>query len=289
MTARALTHLTELADSYDIILSDIWGVLHNGIAVYPHVRSALAKARRAGKIIILITNSPRPKNEVIRQLEDFGMPADSYDGIVTSGDVTRALIANAPKRIFHIGPERDLSLFEGLDCELTEEHDARAIVCTGFFETQRAETPEDYLPLLQKLRGRDLPFICANPDIIVHIGKREIWCAGALARLYAQLGGRTLIAGKPHAPIYEEALARAAAKCGLPSAAAIDRSRVLAVGDGLLTDVKGAEDQRLDCLFIAGGIHMRDCGSDSAVNPQKLAAFLKKQGYAPKFYMRELA
>lgn len=289
MPLRPIAHLAELTDSYDIILSDIWGVLHNGISVYPNAAAALQKARAAGKLVILITNSPRPRQDVTGQLAGFGLPPAAYDGLITSGDVTRALLEQAPKKLFHIGPERDLSLFAGLDCELTEENEAQAVVCTGLYEQQSGEQPEDYRPLLQKLRGRNLPFICANPDIIVHIGGQELWCAGALAQIYAALGGRTQIAGKPHHPIYAAAYAQAAAKLGLPAGQKPDKSRILVIGDGMVTDIKGAANEGLDCLFIAGGIHIRAYSDGGAVNPQKLSAFMTKHGYAPAAYMRALA
>lgn len=289
MSLRPIRRLAELTPAYDIILSDIWGVLHNGIALYPQARQALTEARAAGKTVILITNSPRPAADVVRQIAALGLPREAYDGIITSGDVTRALIEEAPKRLFHIGPERDLSLFDGLDIELTEDYEAQAIVCTGLFEQKPNENPEDYRPLLQKLRGRNLPFICANPDIIVHIGEQELWCAGALARLYTELGGRTLIAGKPHAPIYAQALAQAAAARGLQSAAQIDKSRVLIIGDGLPTDIKGADNQGFDALFIAGGIHIRDYSENGVLNAAKLEQFLRKQGFSAAAFMPELA
>jgi len=290
MALHPVTYLAEIDNPYDIILSDIWGVLHNGVRVYPAAQAALAKARAKGKIIILITNSPRPAADVIAQLTGFGLPPGSYDGIITSGDVTRSLIEQAPRRLFHIGPERDLSLLAGLDCELVEDYEAQAVLCTGLFH-ETEENPEDYRPLLQKLRGRNLPFICANPDIIVHIGGRELWCAGALAQIYTQLGGRTLIAGKPHAPIYEAAYAQAAAKLGLPGSEAVDKSRILVIGDGIMTDIKGADSQRLDCLFIAGGIHIRDYGlhGGNGLDAAKLAAFMARHGYHPQYFMPALA
>jgi len=238
---------------------------------------------------ILITNAPRPAADVIAQVDSLGLPRDAYDGIVTSGDVTRALIADMPKKLLHIGPERDLSLFDGLDIELTEEYEAQAVICTGFYERDNEEDPENYLPLLRKLRSRNLPFVCANPDIIVHIGDRELWCAGALARLYEKLGGRTLIAGKPHAPIYAQALAKAAKARGLASAEAIDRKRVLVMGDGLPTDIQGANNQGLDCVFIAGGIHINDYSENGKINADKLAAFLAANGVSATAFMPELA
>jgi len=287
-TPQLLHHLSDIAHRYDVIFSDIWGVLHDGVEVYPAARNALETAHKAGKAIILITNSPRPSDKVIEQIAALGLPRAAYDGIVTSGDVTRALIADAPKKLFHIGPKRDLPLFDGLGAELVDEAQAQAVACTGLFH-EDSEDPENYRPLLQRLRARNLPFICANPDIIVHIGRQQLWCAGALARIYTELGGKTLIAGKPHHPIYEQAFILAAKKLGLSSPAGINKNRVLVIGDGLGTDIKGAENQKLDALFIAGGIHINDYSDNGGINPDKLAAFLKTENVSARYFMPELA
>ena len=164
-------------------------------------------------------------------MELMGITNESYDQIVTSGDVTRELIAEGPRKIFHLGPERELAIYDGLDVELVEEYEASAVVCTGLVDDE-IEKPEDYAEMLQRFRSRNLPFICANPDIIVERGTRLIWCAGALARDYTQLGGRTLIAGKPHNPIYVAAMQAAEELMGKP----VDKSRILAIGDGMLTE-----------------------------------------------------
>jgi HAD superfamily hydrolase (TIGR01459 family) len=139
------------------------------------------------------------------------------------------------------------------------------------------EKPEDYAELLRRLRARNLPFICANPDIMVERGERIIWCAGALARDYAQLGGRTLIAGKPYAPVYDVAMKEVAEILGRP----VERRQVLAIGDGMLTDIKGAADNGFDVLYVSGGIHARDYGDASQPDPARLAAFLDRHGYHP--------
>ncbi|MIL09946.1 TIGR01459 family HAD-type hydrolase, partial [Salmonella enterica subsp. enterica] len=226
-----ITSLDEIASDYPVILSDIWGVLHNGETAFPDAAAALMRARERGAVVVLITNAPRPKVSVIAQLASLGVPPESWDRIVTSGDVTRDLIAHGPRKVFHLGPERDLNLYDGLNVEIVEEFEADAVCCTGFFDDE-TETPEDYAEMLQRFRSRNLPFICANPDIVVERGDRLIWCAGALARDYGLLGGRTLIAGKPFRPIYDVAMREAGE--------ALDRdvivSDVLAIGDGMLTD-----------------------------------------------------
>lgn len=268
--------LQDIAPRYGALLCDVWGVVHNGVRAFPEASAALARAREAGQAVVLITNAPRPAPDVVRQLRSLGVPDAAYDAIVTSGDVTRDLIAAGPRLIHHVGPERDLTIYEGIDVELVEEFDARAVVCTGLFDDD-TETPEDYAAPLRRFRARNLPFVCANPDIVVERGDRLIWCAGALARDYALLGGRTMIAGKPHRPIYEAALAAAARVLGRPVAA----GEALAIGDGMLTDVKGADDNGLDVLYVSGGIHAQDYGGADGPDPLLLGAFLEAHGRQP--------
>lgn len=280
---RTITSLDEQTGGYAALLCDVWGVIHNGVTHYPAASRALQAARARGLAVVLITNSPRRCGDVVGQLEAIGVPAGAYDRVVTSGDVTRDLIAEGPRRVFHLGPERDLGLYDGLDVELVEEFEASAVVCTGYFDDE-TETPADYAEMLRRLRARNLPFICANPDIFVERGDRHVWCAGALARDYAQLGGRTLIAGKPHAPIYRAALRAASEVAGRELA----RGEVLAIGDGLLTDVKGAVDSGIDVLYVSGGMHAQDYGHPDMPDPAKLAAFLSQHGFRPVATMAKL-
>ncbi|NTS30465.1 TIGR01459 family HAD-type hydrolase [Phyllobacterium sp. BT25] len=279
-----LQRLDALMDRYDVLLCDVWGVLHNGVDSFAPASAALRRARQAGLTVVLITNAPRPFAGVAEQIHALGVPESAYDRIVTSGDVTRELIRNAPRRVFHLGPERDETLYDGLDVELVEEREADVVVCTGFFDDD-TETPEDYADMLVRFRSRNLPFICANPDIVVERGDRLIWCAGALARDYGQLGGRTLIAGKPHRPIYEAAVAAAQDVRGTP----VERSRVLAIGDGMLTDIKGADLFGIDALYISGGIHAGDYVMGGVHDLEKLLAFLAKHGSNPVATMPALA
>ena len=275
--------LEDVCKAYSAILCDVWGVVHNGEWHFPAAAVALARARAAGIPVVLITNSPRRSADVVAQMSAIGVPPSAYDRVVTSGDVTRDLIAEGPRKIFHIGADRDLTLYDGLDVDLVEEFEAAGVVCTGLFDDE-VEKPEDYTDLLRRLRARNLPFICANPDIMVERGERIIWCAGALARDYAQLGGRTLIAGKPYAPIYDLAMKEVAEVLGRP----VERSRVLAIGDGVMTDVKGAADNGFDVLYVSGGIHARDYGDASRPDPAKLGLFLERHGYRPVAVMVRL-
>ncbi|RWG79909.1 TIGR01459 family HAD-type hydrolase [Mesorhizobium sp.] len=275
-TPDIIASLADLTENYAAILCDVWGVVHNGEWHFPVAAKALAQARAAKVPVVLITNSPRRSADVIAQMNAIGVPADAYDRVVTSGDVTRDLIAEGPRKIFHIGPERDFTLYDGLEVEIVEEFEASGVVCTGLYDDE-VEKPADYAELLQRLRARNLPFICANPDILVERGERTIWCAGALARDYAQLGGRTLIAGKPFAPIYSLAMKEVAGLLGHP----VERRMVLAIGDGMMTDVKGAADNGFDVLYVSGGIHARDYGDPLKPDPERLAGFLATHGYRP--------
>lgn len=274
--ADRIDSLQEIEGRYAVILSDVWGVVHNGVRAFADASAALAAARKRGLAVVLITNAPRPRREVQAQLDILGVPREAYDRIVTSGDVTRDLIKVGARKIFHLGPERDLAIYDGLDVDIVEEFEASTVVCTGLFDDD-VETPDDYADMLRRLRARDLPFICANPDIVVEKGDRLIWCAGALARDYAQLGGRTQIAGKPHRPIYLAALDAAAEVLGRP----VTESEALAIGDGVLTDVKGAEQNGIDVLYVTGGIHAREYGETLEPDPALLAAFLEKHGHHP--------
>ncbi|WP_417434485.1 TIGR01459 family HAD-type hydrolase [Hoeflea sp.] len=281
--ARRITDLDQLTGSADILLCDVWGVIHNGVNPFPLSVEALKVARQRGQTVILITNSPRPAAGVIRQFDTIGVDPDSWDDIVTSGDVTRQLVMEAPKQIYFLGPERDNALVDGLDVELVGPDAARAVLCTGLFDDE-TEQAEDYRSMLESFKARELPFICANPDRMVERGDRLVPCAGALADLYVELGGEIRIAGKPHAPIYREAMARAKAIRG-----SADPARALAIGDGVHTDIRGALDNGLEAVFIARGIHANHYLNGRATDEARLQAFLDAEGVAPAYWMEWLA
>lgn len=269
---HALPGLSAVAADYDILLCDVWGVIHNGRESWPEACEALTRFNEQGGHVVLISNSPRPSHDVVAQLDALGVPRSSWKAFVTSGDATRAELARrAPGPAWIIGPDRDAPLYEGLGLDRAEgSADAAFISVTGprFDET---ETPEDYRQVLSPAAERDLELICANPDRIVQRGDRIIYCGGALADLYASLGGRVTMAGKPYGPIYALALTEAEALMGRP----VDRSRVLCIGDGVVTDVLGANQQALDCLFIAQGIHGDAArGDDGRIDPARAQALL---------------
>jgi len=262
----------ELAPNYDVILCDVWGVLHNGVAAFAPAADALRRARAAGATVILVSNAPRPREGVAKILDGLGVPRAAYDTIVTSGMVTSALLADRPgTKFWHLGPERDLGIYDGLDLVFTGLDEAELIVCTGLFD-DTVETPEDYADRLRIARERELPFICANPDIVVERGGDLIWCAGAIGEAYAALGGDVVFCGKPHRPIYETALATAGELRG----AEVPPSRVIAIGDALRTDLAGALGMGIGCLFVAAGIHAGELGLEQggAIDPRALARLL---------------
>ncbi|WP_421360082.1 TIGR01459 family HAD-type hydrolase [Agrobacterium rosae] len=281
--AHRIATLGDITAQFDVILSDVWGVLHNGVSVFSGAAIALEAARKAGKTVVLITNSPRPAPGVIAQLRAFGVPDSAYDRIITSGDVTRELIAEGAKKVFLLGPERDLPLLEGLDVEIAAEAEATAVVCTGFFDDE-TETPEDYTDMLKGFIARSVPMICANPDLVVERGERIIPCAGAMAAYYEQLGGEVRIAGKPHSPIYEACLAAAKEVRG-----EFSKDRVLAIGDGMPTDVKGAIAAGLQLLYVSDGIHAAEYTLNGETDESLMNAYLKSQNAAPGWWMPRLA
>lgn len=280
--SQRIQSFRDIATHYDVVLCDVWGVLHNGVEAFSYASEALAAARAAGLTVVLITNSPRPHPGVKVQIRGLGVADDAYDRIVTSGDVTRALIADGPKNIHFIGAEKDLALLDGLDVEQVALEEAEIVVCAGLRDDE-AETIEDYREEMMKLAARNLPFICANPDLVVERGHRLIACAGAIAKLYEDLGGTTRIAGKPHRPIYEKSLAEARDVRG-----AFDLSRVIAIGDGMPTDVRGAETFGLDVLYISGGIHAQHYVEAGRTDETKLEAFLARENAHPKWWMPRL-
>ena len=254
---RQIDGLSAISDRYDAILCDIWGVLHNGVASFAAASEALVSFRRGGGAVVLISNAPRPFPPIKAQVLKLGVSPEAFDAVVTSGDVTVGLMKQQDgDRVLHIGPERDLSLLDavaeatGARPKLAPLEDAQYALCTGLRHDE-TETLADYEPELQAMAVRGLTMICANPDIVIHRGDTLIYCAGALARRYEELGGPVIYAGKPHAPIYDRALALAGQIRGAP----VDKRRVLAIGDGMKTDIVGATRAGLDALFVTGGIH----------------------------------
>jgi HAD superfamily hydrolase (TIGR01459 family) len=276
-----IDHFAALACDYDAVLCDVWGVVHNGITAFPQAGAALAQFRRGGGTVMLISNAPRPGAGVILMLDRLGVARSTYDRIITSGDVTRDFVARRSSQVYHIGPERDRPIFSDLDIRFGSIDTADYVVCTGLFDDE-TEAPEDYRRLFERMKARNLLMLCANPDLLVERGERLVYCAGALAELYAAIGGEVLYAGKPHRPIYDEALAAVEAARGTRPA------RVLAIGDSVRTDLTGACALGLDCLFITGGIHAEELGPRDDPDLVRLGEIFAEAGVQARAVMRRL-
>jgi HAD superfamily hydrolase (TIGR01459 family) len=264
---KLIAGLQEIAGDYDAIVCDVWGVLHDGVQAFPDACDALKNFRQSCGRVVLLTNAPRPPADVMRQLQGLGMPEDCVDAIVSSGGASRddiavraaeAKSAGRKLRMMHIGPERDRPIFAGLAVDVCGPENAEVVLLSGL-DDHDTDTPEMYRGRLEKVRARALPVICANPDILVPIGGKIVYCAGAVAKLYEEMGGRVIYYGKPKPPIYAMALE-----------AARSHKRVLAIGDALETDIAGAHQAGLDALFVAGGLHAAEVG---VLSKESLAAF----------------
>ncbi|WOI52807.1 TIGR01459 family HAD-type hydrolase [Parvularcula sp. LCG005] len=277
---RALTGLSQIADQYDAVLCDAWGVVHNGQRLYDGVGEALTQFQATRGPVIILTNAPRLSDVIPAQLDSLGLSRDAYTRVVTSGDATRAAVTQrADSAFFKLGPSKDETLFSALPISFVPLDEADVIVCTGLFN-EMTETPEDYRDMLKDAARRNIPMICANPDKVVKLGDQLIYCAGAIADVYAELGGNVIYGGKPHAPIYE--LSRDVLRDkGLPADA-----RLLAIGDGVQTDILGANEQNIDVVFVAEGIFSEESRDDSGhLDTGKLAQLLKKHGVHAEYAM----
>ena len=282
---QALASLDDIIGRYDAILCDVWGVIHNGRGHFPAAARALTRARERGVVVMLVSNVPKPNGPIPGQLDRAGFPRSAWDGIVTSGDAIRAeLAARAPGPMLKLGPEEDETLWAGLGLEFSGIEQARFLGVSGLLYDDPNDRPENYLDLLRAAKARDLEFLCANPDIVVRIGEKLYWCAGALAEEYEGMGGRVVLAGKPHPPIYSLAFRQLETHTGR----AIGRERILAIGDGVPTDVAGANAQGLDCLFIASGMHGEALKTDSRLDAGKVEAALAVENVRAQYVMEAL-
>ena len=247
MLPRLISGLSEIAADHDALICDVWGVVHDGQKHHPVAADALYRFREKHGPVVLLTNAPRVPAEVAAQCASYGLPPDCYDAIVSSGGAARDELARRSATgtlpLYYIGPDRDLAMIAGLDIRRTEIAEAQVALAIGLVDDM-AETVDDYKDVLAAMKARGLVLLCANPDLVVHRGARLVYCAGSLAQAYERLGGEVIYYGKPHLPVYRAALAAA----GNPK-------RPLAVGDGLLTDIRGANAAGLPVLFIADGVH----------------------------------
>lgn len=288
---QIIPSLSEIARQYDALFCDLWGCLHNGVAPFPAAVSALQGFRAQGGKVILVTNAPRPKSSVVKQLHNMGLPRDAWDDVATSGDAAQyAMLSGAVgQRIHHIGAPKDESFFTDFEDDIAHLvpkagitrvplDQAEGIVCTGLAD-DLTETPVDYRAKLLMGKAKGLKMLCANPDIVVDMGDKRLWCAGALAQDYERMGGEALYYGKPHPPIYDLARRRLG----------LDDPRILCVGDGIGTDVQGGLAEGLDTLFVTGGIAADQFGPDSD-NPDKdlLETWLAGQQLSPTWAIGHL-
>lgn len=286
MSVPVLKRAGDLLARYDVLISDVWGVVHDGLWALEPACDALMAYRERGGTVVLLSNAPGPSQQVAGLLDAKRVPREAWDRLVTSGDVTRALIAQSHhKRAFHIGWQSDRAVFDGLDVALVDEEQADIVVATELND-YRTETPEQYRPLLERFARRGLPFICGNPDLVVHVGEDLLPCAGALATIYEELGGSVAWAGKPYRPAYDLALAAAADARG---GRAVEPGKVLVIGDAVRTDLAGARLMGFDSLFIAGGIHRDETMRGGEVDAVGLAKVLDGLSVQPLAAMGALA
>lgn len=288
--------LADLTGRYDAAFCDLWGCLHNGKAAFPAAVAALQGFRATGGKVVLLTNAPRPKSSVIKQLDGLGVPRDAWDIVVTSGDAAQMgmLSGAAGQKVHHIGAPKDEVFFTDFSEDLAAYaatrppitrvplNEAEGIVCTGLFD-DLTETPDDYRAALLMGKTLGLPMLCANPDIVVDMGDKRLYCAGALAQAYEQMGGTALYFGKPHPPIYDLARRR------LAEAGVQADPQILCIGDGISTDIQGGIGEELDTLFITGGLEAERFGAD-VENPDqaRLDDWLDGKELSPTYAMGRL-
>lgn len=295
---RMITALSEISQDYRVLFCDLWGCLHNGKTAFPAAVAALQAFRAGGGIVLLMTNSPRPAASVLAQLDRIGVPHDCHDLVVSSGDAAQQAWAGGAvgRRVHFIGAEKDMTFFTDLAPELAALDakqppysfvpvaEAEGIVCTGLRD-DLTETPDDYRAALLLGKTRGLTLLCANPDIVVDMGDKRVFCAGALAQAYEEMGGKALYFGKPHPPIYDLARRKLTETVG-----AIPNEEILCIGDGPFTDIKGGQAEGIDTLFITGGIEAQRFGPDPARPDQRLLeTWLAGEGLAPSFAIPHLA
>lgn len=280
-----LAHAGDLLSRYDVMFCDVWGVLHDGNRAFVEACDALLRFRAGGGTVILVSNAPVPGERVAVMLDSRAVPRDAYDGIVASGEIAlRHIAEKGYTQLYCIGPrERDAATFSRIAASPAEIEEADAILCTGLNDDLN-ETADDYRPVLERAKARGLPFVCANPDLVVDVGGRQYLCAGAIADLYERMDGEVFWAGKPHANAYETAHAAAEAKRG----ANVERARIIAVGDSLRTDLKGAEAAGIDAIFVASGIHRDEAMGTDELDGSKLAVLFAPPAPRPIAVMDRL-
>jgi len=288
--SKIISSLSEVSERYDALFVDLWGCVHNGVHALPDAVAALQTYRKSGGKVVLVTNSPRPRAGVTRQLVHFGVPDDAWDTIATSGDSARAAMFRGVvgQKVYFIGQPGEEKFFEPIgvikepiNVQMVPMDQAEGIVCTGPRDP-RAD-PDVMRPEFLMAKQLGLKLLCANPDIVVDRGEVREWCAGALARLYTEMGGESLYFGKPHPPIYDLARRRLF-ELGVD----VPDQSILAIGDGVLTDIAGAMGEDIDSLFISGGLAAAETKTKTQPDPDALSAYLQKEMSAPTFTIGQL-
>ncbi|MCE8545239.1 TIGR01459 family HAD-type hydrolase [Ruegeria pomeroyi] len=288
---QIINALSDISDRYRALFVDLWGCVHNGVTAYPEAVAALQTYRAAGGIVVLVTNSPKPRAGVATQLTQFGVPQDAYDTIATSGDSARSAMFRGAvgQKVYFMGEwDRDAGFFEPLKLldnpvEITRVplQEAEGIVCCGPFDPMA--DPEVNRPDFLYAKTKGMKLLCANPDIVVDRGEIREWCAGALARLYTEMGGESLYFGKPHPPIYDLARRRLTAL-----GQDVGDGEILAIGDGIQTDVAGAMGEGIDSLFISGGLAASETKTGHSPDPKALTAYLNRENRTPTYTIGQL-
>ncbi|MGR3375510.1 TIGR01459 family HAD-type hydrolase [Salipiger abyssi] len=277
--------LSEISGNYEAMFVDLWGCVHNGVTAYPEAVEALRAYRADGGVVVLVTNSPRARAEVYKQLEGFNVPEDCWDNIASSGDSARAAMFTGAvgNKVWFVGVPAEAPFFEPMKLitdpvaiERVALEDAEGIVCTGPFDPEA--DPATLRPQLLYAKQMGLKLLCANPDIVVDRGERREWCAGAVAALYTEMGGESLYFGKPHPPIYDLARRRL-----FEVAPDLTDPSILAIGDGVKTDILGAQGEDIDSLFITGGLAAEETLTDEHPHEEALLAFLGREGITPTY------
>ena len=282
---QIINTLSEISAQYDALFVDLWGCVHNGVRAFDAANKALIEYRAGGGIVVLVTNSPRPRAQVEQQLADFGVARDAWDSIASSGDSARSalFLGAVGQKVYFIGTDAELPFFDPLkliDDPIQISHvpieEAEGIVCTGLPTADG--TPDDVRVPLLYAKQKGLKLLCANPDIIVDRGDKREWCAGAVAQAYTEMGGTSLYFGKPHAPIYD--LARRRLSAIRPN---IPDDRILAIGDGITTDIQGAIGEGIDSLFITGGLAAKETATATQPDPEKLSHYVAEKQLDPTY------
>jgi len=288
---QIISALSDVSDRYQALFVDLWGCVHDGVRALPDAVAALQAYRKTGGTVVLVTNSPKPRAGVKDQLKQFGVPEDAWDTIATSGDSARSAMFRGAvgEKVWFMGEEtRDAAFFEPLSVvdspvSITRVplKQADGIVCCGPFDPMA--DPSVNRPEFLYAKQKGLKLLCANPDIVVDRGETREWCAGALARLYTEMGGESLYFGKPHPPIYDLARRRLVAlKRYVPDSA------ILAIGDGAQTDILGAMGEDIDSLFITGGLATAETKTSQQPDPDALSAYLEREKSNPNFSIGKL-